>query len=228
MEKCKKVATCAVKGRTLLRSISVDRGTNVLIKYLKVRPRNDLFTGREPWACVYLDSDTERGCAHRTRRLEALHGLDEAPSGHGAHLDFPRLDERVAADDAPSIIERLDKRDFLAERDHELVRKHGGKQLANFAALDAEHGRHVADRRSNGRAVIPEAEKRGPPRTQVATRGTLERDDGNRSGCRELGGRRRCEGAGPGGEWARHSAAAHVVAHDLVFGCIGTNDLLVR
>lgn len=75
--------------------------------------------------------------------------------------------------------------------------------------------------------MVPEAEKRGPPRTQVATRGTLERDDGDRSGCRELGGSRRREGAGPGREWARHSAAAHVVTQDIVFGRIGTDDLLV-
>jgi hypothetical protein len=161
MEKCKKAATCAIKGWTLLRSISVDR---IFFK-LKVGPRNDLFTGREPGACVYLDSNAEGGCAHRTRRLEALDRLDEAPSRHGAHLDLPGLDERVTADDAPSIIERLDERDFLAEREYELVRQHGGKQLADLAALDAEHGRHVTNRRSHRRAVVPEAEKRGPPRT---------------------------------------------------------------
>jgi hypothetical protein len=134
------------------------------IKKLKVGPRNDLFTGREPWACVYLNSNAEGRCAHRTRSLEALHGFDEAPSRHGAHLDFPWLDERVTADDAPSIIERLDDRDFLAEREDELVREHGGKQLADFAALDSKHGRHVTNRRSHRRAV-PETEKRGPPRT---------------------------------------------------------------
>ena len=75
--------------------------------------------------------------------------------------------------------------------------------------------------------MVPEAEKRGPPRTQVATRGTLERDDGNRSGWRELCGGRRREGASPDREWARHSAAAHVVAQDLIFGRIGTDNLLV-
>jgi hypothetical protein len=132
MEKGKKAATCAIEGWTLLQSIS-DRGTSFFEK-LKVGPRDDLFTGREPWACcVYLDGDAEGGCAHWTRRLEALHGLDEAPSRHGAHLDFPGLDERVTADDAPSIIERLDKRDFLAEREDELVGKHGAKQLADLA-----------------------------------------------------------------------------------------------
>lgn len=112
------------------------------IQNLKIGPRDDLFTRRVSRG-AYLHSNAERGCAHRTRRLEALHGLDEAPSRHGAHLDFPGLEERVTADDAPSIVERLDERDFLAEREDELVGKHGGKQLANFAAFDAEHGRHV-------------------------------------------------------------------------------------
>ena len=132
------------------------------------------------------------------------------------------------ADDAPPIIERLDERDSLAEREDEFVGKHGGKQLADLAALDAEHGRRVANRRSHRRAVVPEAEKRAPPRAQVATRGTLERDDGNRSRCRELWGGRRREGAGGGREWARHSSAAHVVTQDLVLGRIRTDDLLVR
>jgi len=155
-------------------------------KRSKVGPRDDLFAGRESRFCVYLDSNAEGGCAHRTRRLEALHGLDEAPSRHGAHIDFPGFEERVTADDAPSIIERLDERDFLAKREDELVRKDGGKQLADFAALDAKHGRHVTNRRSHRRAAVPEAEKRGPPRALVATHGTLERNGGDGPRCREL------------------------------------------
>lgn len=142
----KKPRLAQIKGWTLLQSISVNRGTKFFQKKLKVGPRDDLFTGREPWACVNLDGNTEGGCAHRTRRFEALHGLDEAPRRYGAHLDLPGLDERITADDAPSIIERLDERDFFAERDDEFVRKHGAKQLADFAALDAEHGRHVTGR----------------------------------------------------------------------------------
>ena len=74
--------------------------------------------------------------------------------------------------------------------------------------------------------MVPETEKRGPPRAQVTTRGVLERNDGNGPLRSELWGRRR-EGAGIGREWSGHSAAVHVVAQDIVLGRIGTNDLLV-
>ena len=74
--------------------------------------------------------------------------------------------------------------------------------------------------------MVPEAEKRGPPRAQVATRGVLERNDGNGPLRIELWGRRR-QGTGIGRERAGHSSAVHVVAQDIVLGRIGTNDLLV-
>lgn len=130
MEKCRDSRDLRIPrliGLVLLQLLSMysKEGPFFQEKNLKVGPGDTLFTGRESWACVNLNSNAEGGRAHRTRRLEALHGLDEAPSRHGAHLDVPSLELRVAADDAPPIIERPDERDLLAEREHELVRQHG-------------------------------------------------------------------------------------------------------
>jgi hypothetical protein len=178
-----------------------------------------------------LDCHTERGRAHRTRSLEALDGLDEAPRRDGAHLDFGRIDERIAADDAPAVVKRLDHRDLLSERDHELVGQHGGEQLADLAALDtAQHARHGAERgRHRGGTVPAKAEKRGSPRAGRARRGAQEGDGRGGPPRRAVGrGRRHQSAAAAGhGEWTRDGSARDVILQDFVFGRIGSDDALL-
>jgi hypothetical protein len=181
-----------------------------------------------------LDCHTERGRAHRTRSLEALDRLDEAPRRDGAHLDVGWIDERVATDDAPAIVERLDHRDLLSERDHELVGQDGGEQLADLTALDtAQHARHGAEcgRRHRRGTVHANAEKRGSPRAWRARRGAQEGDGRGRPPRRAVGRGRRHQGAaaaaGRHGEWTRHGSARDVMLQDFVLGRIGSDDSLL-
>jgi len=195
---------------------------------LKVGPGYDLFSRRESRARFDLDSHAERGGAHRARSLEALGGLDEAPRRHGAHLDVPGLDERVAADDAPAIVEHLQHRDALTERKHELVGQHGREQLAHLAALDADERRDRAEhRRRHGRGALalPKGEERRPPRARCPRCCAQEGDrrDGPRRG---VAGRRglQCAArvAGRDGERARHGSARGVMLQDLLFRLWGS------
>jgi hypothetical protein len=176
---------------------------------LEVRPRYDFFTGRKAGASVELNGDAEGGSTHRAGGLEAFYGLDEAPSGHGAHLDLSGLNERITADDAPAVVERLYHRHLLAEREHELVWQNGTEQLADLAALDAKDRRRSALRGHAGRrAAAHESEERAPPRRSVAPC-TQEGDSGD--GPR-AGERRGNERAGSVGERPGHRPGLAVIA----------------
>ena len=59
--------------------------------------------------------------------LEACEWLDKAPSRHGARLDLTRLNERVVANNALGVVERLHYGHPLVEREHDLVRQHQHK-----------------------------------------------------------------------------------------------------
>ena len=191
---------------------------------LKVGPRDQLVTGRKSGACVNLNGDAKGGSAHRAGSLEALYGLDEAPSGYCSHLDLARLDERIAADDTPTVVERLHHGNPLHERQHELVRQYRREQLADFAALDATDRRRGAESgRSRCGAATPDAEKGTPTRRGGAHRA---HEGDSRNGPRAGGGRGSECAASCVGERTGHRPGRGVITQNLVLRYVGPDNIL--
>ena len=73
----------------------------------EVGPRHHIVARVEGRRRVEVDGDAEAGDAHGPLRAEALDGLEERPRGDRAELDLAGVEDAVAADDAPPVLERV-------------------------------------------------------------------------------------------------------------------------